>query len=246
MKQEILTSKRKTIRESVTEGFSRARGYMLRGDSVKCPCCGGTFRGFMYSPYLTARCPHCESYERYRLLCLYLRDELDFCSRDVKLLDIGPIRCFQKYCRSLDCVQYTSVDIASPLADYHMDIRDLDFRDETFDCIICYHVLEHIPDDHNALQELYRVLKPEGWAIIQVPLDEEKDDTVERSSIPPEMWRDVLKWPDHLRIYGKDFSQRLVSAGFKVKVSRYVDRFTDDEIAYYGLDPDEDIYVCYK
>jgi len=226
------------------EFLARVRGIIFRGDRVECSCCGRSFSLFMYSPYMAALCPYCLSVERYRLLCRFLRDETDFGGRPMRVMDIGPLWCFQEFCRSLPEVEYVSVDISSELAMRHMNIKDLEFEDDSFDCIICYHVLEHIDDERRALQELRRVLKPDGWAIIQVPIHVEK--TTDGSELPAEERDELLKWPDHLRAYGKDFPDLLKSAGFRVNVIPFVRKFSEDEIKRYGLDTSEDIFVCTK
>ena len=228
----------------VRETLAKARGLLFRGDRVECSCCGRTFSLFLFSPYVSSRCPYCLSVERYRLLCRFLREETDFGKRKMRVLDIGPIWCFQEFCRSLADIEYVSADISSPLAMHRMDIKDLLFKDSSFDCIICYHVLEHIDDDRKALGELFRVLKPDGWAIIQVPVQLER--TTERSMMTKKEQGDILRWPDHLRAYGRDYPDILASAGFNVEVHPYVRKFSEEEIKRYGLDASEDIHVCTK
>lgn len=226
------------------EAMARVRSSIYRGDKVECSCCGMSFRLFLFSPYMTALCPNCLSYERYRLLCRYLTDRMDFGSEPARLLDIAPTWCFQEFCRSHENIDYLSVDIASPYAMRKMDILDLEFEDESFDAVVCYHVLEHIEEDMAALGELHRILKPGGWAIIQVPIHIEK--TVHRSELTTEEQERILKFPDHVRGYGKDFKDRLESAGFRVEVDSYVRGFSPEEIKRYGLDRKEDLYVSRK
>ncbi|MEG3066539.1 methyltransferase domain-containing protein [Acetomicrobium sp.] len=114
-----------------------------------------------------------------------------------------------------------------------------------FDCIICYHVLEHIPDDQMAMKEIFRVLKPGGWAILQVPIL--RDKTFEDPSvITPEDRERVFGQRDHVRIYGLDYKDRLEQAGFSVKVDDYVKQLSSDVIERYGLMKDENIYFCSK
>ncbi len=231
-------------RYPVKEALARIRDRIYRGDRYECSCCGKSFKLLLYSPIMAALCPYCLSVERYRLLCRYLRDRTDFGSEPMRVLDIAPMWCFQEFCRSFENVDYVSIDIASPLAMRHMDIRDLEFRDNLFDCIICYHVLEHIDDEQKAMSELYRVLKPGGWAIIQVPIILE--DTVERSELTEEEADDMLKFDDHVRGYGKDYGQRLGSAGFRVEVDDFVKKMSMREIIRYGLDISENIYLSRK
>jgi len=126
-----------------------------------------------------------------------------------------------------------------------MDITNIPYEDNSFGVILCSHVLEHIPDDRKAMRELYRVLKPGGWAILQVPII--RDKTFEDFSItkPEDRERVFGQW-DHVRAYGKDYRDRLEKAGFKVRVDDYVKRLGADKIKKYALKENEDIYYCEK
>jgi len=158
-------------------------------------------------------------------LWLYLRDKTDFFVDNLKLLDIAPMDCLQRKFRAMPNIDYISVDLESPMAMVKMDITDMQFPSNQFDCIICYHVLEHILDDQMeqmAMKEIFsRVLKPSGWAILQVPIL--RDKTFEDPSIiTPEDRERVFGQRDHLRIYGLDYKYRLEQVGFSVKVDDYV------------------------
>jgi SAM-dependent methyltransferase len=223
------------------EAFAKARSVIFRGDGVECPCCARTFKLFMFSPYMATLCPNCLSIERYRLLCLFLDEETDFGSREMRVLDIAPMWSFQEFCRRHDKVEYLSIDIASPIAMRHMDIRALDLPDDQFDCIICYHVLEHIDNEAKALSELRRVLKPDGWAVIQVPIHVPR--TVERSDLTEAQAGRILKFPDHRRAYGPEYSELLEAAGFEVQVVPFARSMSPEQLKRYGIDATEDIYV---
>jgi len=223
------------------EALAKVRCVIYRGDEVECPCCGRTFSLFLYSPYMATLCPNCLSIERYRLLCRYLDDETDFGKREMRVLDIAPMWSFQEFCRRHPKVDYLSIDIASPLAMRHMDIRALDLPDEHFDCVICYHVLEHIDEEMKALSELRRVLKPDGWAIIQVPIHVPR--TIERDELTEAQAARILKFPDHLRAYGPEYIELLRAAGFAVEVVRFGREFDESELKRFGLDVTEDLYI---
>ena len=231
-------------RYPVKEALARVRDRIYRGDRCECACCGRSFKLFLYSNYMAALCPYCLSVERYRLLCKYLREKTDFGSYPMRVLDIAPMWCFQEFCRSFENVEYTSIDIESRLAMRHMDIRDLEFKDDHFDRIICYHVLEHIDDDRKAMDELYRVLKPGGQAVIQVPIFTEA--TIERDELSEAEAEDLLKYDCHLRSYGRDFGGILAVSGFDVVVVDFARRFSVEELKRFGLDCTEDLYVCTK
>jgi len=228
----------------VKDALAKARCVIYRGDKVECPCCGRTFSLFLYSKYMATLCPNCLSVERYRLLCHYLEHETDFGKRRMSVLDVAPLYTFQEFCRRHDNIDYLSVDIQSPIAMKHMDIRSLDLPDESFDCIICYHVLEHIDDAETALSELWRVLKPGRWAIIQVPIHVPK--TVEREDLTEAQAARILKYPGHLRAYGPDYRDLLEAAGFEVEIVPYAHSFSEEERRRFGLDINEDLYVSAK
>jgi len=128
-----------------------------------------------------------------------------------------------------------------------MDLTDIPYPDGFFDAVYCSHVLEHIPDDQRAMKELCRVLSVSGWAILQVPLDLNREKTFEDDSIqPPDERERAFGQFDHVRVYGKDYITRLEEAGFKVMVEDFVCRFTENEVHRLGLDPTERIYFCTK
>ena len=157
---------------------------------------------------------------------------------------MGPDDFVTKALFEREGIDYTSIDVARENATVKMDVTSLTFKDDSFDCIVCYHVLEHVPDDSKAMSELLRVLKPGGWAILQVPIWAEvtfEDDSIAR--------RDFLKYyghADHVRRYGPDFRKRLESAGFKVTVDGYVRDLPREQVDRYGLLEGEDIYFCEK
>jgi len=144
-------------------------------------------------------------------------------------------------------LDYLSADFAAEWAMEKMDITDIQYVDNTFDAILCNHVLEHIPDDKKAMKELSRVLKPNGWAILQVPLDPNLDKTFEDPSVTsPEERKRVFGQKDHVRIYGKDYKDRLEEAGFDVKVDNFVEELNEETVDKYGLRRDHNVYFCSK
>lgn len=144
-------------------------------------------------------------------------------------------------------LDYTTTDLNSPLADVKADICDLPFKDHSFDFILCNHVLEHIPDDTKAMQEIYRVLKPGGTAILQIPQDLSRETTFEDDSItdPKERAR-IFGQYDHVRVYGRDYFNKLRRLGFEVKEIAYSSQLPKDTIDRYRLAEGEIIPVCQK
>ena len=220
-----------------------------RGDRYLCPLCEGRFRQFWPSGIddrPNTLCPQCSSLERHRLLWLYLKNRTDFFTADLQLLHFAPEAILRDRFKAQPNITYLSTDLDSDLADVHMDITDLQFEDNRFDVILCVHVLEHIPDDAQAMKELYRVLKPGGWAIVQSPMDVHRATTFEDPSITsPEERERVFNQRDHVRLYGRDYEDRLEAAGFSVKIDGYV-RELGEQAQTYGLNPEEDVYFCTK
>ena len=140
-----------------------------------------------------------------------------------------------------------NTDLNSPLADVKANLCNLPFKDECFDLILCNHVLEHIVDDIKAMEEIYRVLKPKGKAIIQIPLNKKKKISYENYDITDPKERSFhFGQYDHVRIYGMDFFERLSSVGFKYEKVDFTSTLTDEEIIKYGLIKGELIPVGWK
>lgn len=227
----------------------RIIGVFYVGRQVICPCCGGQFRRFLTggsdTPRKNARCPGCGSLERHRLLWLYLINRTTVWSQKITLLHVAPERVLQRLFRGVPTIKYVSGDLDSPLAMLSMDLTSIPFRAAAFDVVLCNHVLEHVLDDRKAMRELLRVLKPGGWAILQVPIKCER--TFEDPTVTtPEERLKVFGQRDHVRIYGRDFEERLASAGFQVTVERYAGEFDQASVNRYGLMLDDDIYLCTK
>jgi len=215
-----------------------------------CPCCNGSFPQFISGgPNLrpNACCPRCGSLERHRLLWLYLQQKTNLFSERLKVLHVAPERIYQDAFKSLPNLDYLSADIASPLAMVKMDITAIDYPEASFDVIFCNHVLEHIPDDRLAMRELYRVLNPGGWAILQVPIDLSRAVTYEDPTIvTPEERERHFGQDDHVRWYGADYGARLAEAGFKVTVDDFAAGFDNATAERCGIIRGEDIYLCRK
>jgi SAM-dependent methyltransferase len=149
---------------------------------------------------LNAMCPHCRSLDRERLVYLYLKNKTDVFFRKCTLLHVAPEPNLQKAFQSFLNINYFSIDLDSPLAEGKMDITELKFNENSFDAIICNHVLEHVPDDARAMSELYRVLKPGGWAILQVPISKILNRTEENLLVTdPKVRGKIYGQYDHVR-----------------------------------------------
>lgn len=181
------------------------------------------------------------------MLWLYLKNETEFFSIPIKLLHFAPEQAFYNRFKKLDNLDYTTTDLNSPLADVKADICNLPFSDNSFDVILCNHVLEHIPNDTKAMQELYRILKPGGWGIFQIPQDLKRETTFEDDTIIDKKERArIFGQYDHVRIYGRDYFDKLRSIGFTVEEVDYTNTLPKEDVEKYRLAKGEIIPVVRK
>lgn len=225
----------------------------LKGDTFTDPIDGKSFRMFLPYGYGKQRnnalSPSTLSLERHRLLWLYLKNETDFFTskEKKKVLHFAPEQAFYKLFRNQENIDYTTTDLFSPLADVKADICNLPFEDNSYDIIFCNHVLEHIPDDTKAMQELFRVLSPGGMAILQIPQDLKRTTTFSDDSITDQKERaEIFGQYDHVRIYGLDYFDKLRSIGFTVIEEDYTNKIAPELVEKYCLAKGEIIPVCFK
>ncbi|MTI23671.1 class I SAM-dependent methyltransferase [Fulvivirga kasyanovii] len=227
-------------------------GIFLRGNNVTCPIINKSYKKFLpygrINPRANALCPDSLSLERHRLLWLYLKEKTNFFSEKLHFLHIAPEQCFMKQFEAQHKDGYITGDLESPLAKVKMDVHEIPFEANTFDAAMCNHVMEHVDDDIKAMSEIYRVLKPGGWAIMQVPFfNPIPDVTFEDKSITDPRERE--KWygqDDHVRLYGKDYPDRLRKAGFEVTEDRFIYELGEEAVKKYALPAHEIIYFCRK
>lgn len=160
------------------------------------------------------------------------------------MLHIAPEECLSNLLQRVPKLEYLTADMLDPSAMIQMDITDIQYPDHSFDVIYCSHVLEHVSDDHKAMCELHRVLKPTGWAAIVVPMTGKA--TYEDPSVTDPKERERLfGQADHVRIYGPDFKDRLIRAGFAVDAFRAVDLYNRKDMALYAVpDSETPIFRC--
>jgi len=224
---------------------------IYKGNACKDPIDGKTFSKFLPYGYqeqrLNVLSPSTLSLERHRLLWLYLQRKTDFFTRRQKLLHFAPEQAFFKRFKAMQNLEYTTTDLNSPIADVKADICDLPFETNYFDTLICNHVLEHIKDDSKAMRELLRVLKPGGIAILQIPQDLSRATTFEDDSITDSKERSrIFGQYDHLRIYGRDYFDKLRKIGFQVKEVDLTSELTMEEVDYFRLSKGELLPICTK
>jgi SAM-dependent methyltransferase len=229
--------------------------FYLKGNKYIDPIDGKGFRKFLPYGYGIQRpnvlSPSTLSLERHRLLWLYLKNETEFFkskgATKTKVLHMAPEQCFLKRFKKLAHIDLITADLYSPIVDVKANILNLPFDDNSFDIIFCNHVLEHIEDDKKAMQELYRVLKPGGMGIFQIPQDYSREKTYEDFTLksPSERAQHFGQY-DHVRVYGKDYFDRLRAVGFKVNEVNYSKKISPEEMEKYRLMTDEILPVCFK
>ncbi len=225
--------------------------FFLKGNTYTDPIDNRSFKSFLPYGYGKQRnnvlSPSTLSLERHRLLWLYLKNKTDFFISRKKVLHFAPEQAFYKRFRKMENLDYITTDLNSPLADVKADICNLPFEDDAFDIIFCNHVLEHIPDDTKAMQELYRVLKVGGMGIFQIPQDLSREQTFEDNTITDKKERaKIFGQYDHVRVYGRDYFDKLRSIGFKVDEVNYTANLSKEAIEKYCLAKGEIIPVVYK
>ena len=243
------------VLQRVAEWIVPVVGLLYLGKGNQCPLCGCQRRRFLPYGYVTSRenalCPNCLSLERHRLLWLWLVRESDIGRGAMalpRLLHIAPevalMRKFKKmYASTPD--RYVTADLESPLADMHFDVQQIPLEAESFDAIICNHIMEHVEDDGKALRELYRIMRRGGWGVILSPVELEREKTFEDDTITDRAERTrIFGQYDHRRIYGRDYAARLREAGFEVYDIDYKNELSKAEQELYALPTDHLYIVC--
>jgi SAM-dependent methyltransferase len=233
--------------------FKKIAPFLYKGSNVECPVCERTFSKFLsYGSKAAQRdnvlCPCDLTLERHRLMWLYLRDFSNFFTgNNLDVLHIAPEQCFYEKFKKQANIKYLTGDLISPLADIHFDLHAIPLEDNRFDIIFCNHVLEHVDDALQCMTELYRVMKPGGWGIMQVPQDFSRELTFEDSKIISPQDREKFYWQkDHVRLFGKDYPDWLRKAGFQVEEFIQESFFSKELILRYRLQPGEILYIARK
>jgi SAM-dependent methyltransferase len=225
---------------------------LYKGNNVTCPVCERSFSKFLsYGSDLKHRenvlCPYDLTLERHRLMWLYLKNETDFFTANHKLLHIAPEQCFHKTFKKMPNIDYLTGDLESPIADMHFDLHEIPLEDNRFDIVFCNHVLEHVEDANQCMRELFRVMKPGGWGIFQVPQDMSREETYEDPTITSPEEREKHFWQkDHVRLFAKDYPEWLKRAGFDVIEYHPKEKFSKEQIEQYRLMENEVLYIARK
>ncbi|MEB3100432.1 glycosyltransferase [Ferviditalea candida] len=229
--------------------------------SYSCSLCGSKFKQFVPWPDLydfpkviwemwnkqTAVCPACGAMDRERMYKLFIERETDLLKNSGeprKLLNVSPERALRNWLASVPNLQQVPADIAPGPGLRRIDFRRLPFPDNYFDILLASHVLQRAADDCQAMRELHRVLKPEGWGIVQVPVALNLHETYEDPSVKsPAARKKMFGQSDHRRIYAKDYVDRLKNSGFFVHEFRFAQRYGLAETMKFGFSEKDVLYV---
>ncbi|MCH2235205.1 MAG: methyltransferase domain-containing protein [Crocinitomicaceae bacterium] len=226
---------------------------VYKGNNVTCPVCGKSYRKFLsYGSSVAHRenvlCPYDLTLERHRAIWLYLNRKTDFFTKpDLTMMHIAPEQCFLDKFKKQENLKYTTGDLVSPIADLHFDLHAIPLEDNQYEVIFCNHVMEHVKNDLQCMKELYRIMKPGGWGIMQVPIDASRNETYEDWSITSPEEREKHFWQkDHVRLYGLNYPNRLEEAGFRVDVVDLSELMPEEEFVKYRIPKTELVYVVNK
>ncbi len=233
------------------EAFLALRAVFYIGKKYTCPCCGWKLRAFTHGGYsLRVRplgyCPRCNSKARHRRWWLFLQQHTNLFTQQLKLFQVSPNYCLSRRFRALENLNYVAGDLH-----HHrnillnMALPHTPIQSQTFDAVLCIHVLEHISEDRNAIRELYRILKPGGWAGISVPIHLDRPTFEDPTITSPADRERLFGETVHVRYYGYDLLDRLLEAGFKVEMFPGTEVDPSDKLRY-GLRQDEHIFYCMK
>ena len=195
--------------------FRRFIAQRYAGNSMQCNICEFKLKQFVKRSNDDLLCPNCGSLSRTRRLF----NTLTTLPLKGKVLHFSPPQSLSSKLKTISSIHYVTTDFVGEFTtDFHYDITSISADDNTFDIIICYHVLEHIEEDTKAMSELYRVLKPNGICLIQTPFKE--GDLYEDYSITSEEGRkSAFGQEDHVRVYSVDaLNKRLQAAGFSTNL----------------------------
>jgi Methylase involved in ubiquinone/menaquinone biosynthesis len=207
--------------------FCKLTSVFNAGSRYSCNCCNKSFwkfksKGNGLNLRQNAECPYCTSLERIRNLLFYLQNETGVFTEPARLLHFAPEWALLPWFKKAKNLDYISADINPNVADRKVDITDIPFPDAHFDYILCFHVLGHIFDEKKAIKELFRVLKPNGIALVGTLIDRSRQTTLEKADADTAEERLKLYLePDLWRLHGMDFDCRLKAEGFNVEIIDY-------------------------
>lgn len=248
MKQQITNIAKKIIPQGIRIELRKLNwklNYSLQSkgiteDQAYCPIAKRGFKTFVEINGLKIT-PSNGARGRQRLVWHFLENELNVLGSKRRILHIAPEVPYLEILSKSSNIDYHAGDkmvdgYSNQQGVENLDLTDLSKKDNSFDLIICNHVLEHIPDDHKAMSEMFRVLKPGGKAVITIPINEKLEETYENDDIqtPKERIKHFGQW-DHVRFYGIDIKNRLNKVGFNTELIRYAEQFSKEDYAKFGF-----------
>lgn len=249
MSRKFLLSVYRAMPMSLQEQAANWRHMMLNARMVKqrsrvreCNICGyvGRFKTHGFPFRLDARCGNCQSLERHRLLKMWFDENKDLVSSK-SMLHFAPEPAVTSFVRPL-VSKYMTTDLDPLLGEVVLNIEAIDMPDNSFDLIICSHVLEHV-DDAKALREMYRILRPSGIALLMTPVIEGWAETYENKAIVSPSDRALhYGQADHVRYFGSDIRARITDAGFSL--SEYT--AVEPHVHKHALTRGEKVFVASK
>lgn len=195
-------------------------------------------------------CPFCRSHDRERHLILFF-DRLGLWKRlsGAAVLHFAPEKQLAFRIQTCGPARYVRGDLVPSREGVEkIDVTDIPFAAGTFDAVLCNHVLEHVPDDARALRELFRVLKPGGFAVLQTPYASGLEKTLEdpREIDTDDKRLEYYGQEDHVRLYGRDLFDRIRAAGFSLELKKHDACLPDIVASRYGVNRDEPLFLCVK
>jgi len=243
----------KRLEVSLRRFRNRLTSYFYWGDERFCPCCQRGFSKFLPAGTgkrhrVDAVCPFCRSRERDRLLVLLLDSRPELFHQALDLLHFAPEPSIQMYLATKEMASYATTDLMRTDVTFRTDIQSIDLKNESYESVICAHVLQDVPNEAMALSEVHRILRQGGWAIFSVPLRGAETVEYGRAEIVRAAWDG--RPHEFLRQYGLDFVERLQAARYDVEVIGAKDLLqSSDEVVRYGLGNDvftNVIFFCRK
>ncbi len=248
------------LRRALKGPWRGAQQWLLTGDRVTCPICGGHYRRLLpRHGRPDQQCPGCSSLVRHRALWLYLERVLDIGRRPMRILHVAPEPGISRRILASGA-DYVAGDIDPMPGFRRIDVTDIAFPDGSFDLVICSHVLEHVPDDRRAIREIDRVLRADGTALIVVPVKDgptieflasdgdpghaPRSDPAAEGADGPAAHRRVGDH-GHVRQVGTDYVDRLRDANLEVEVVDYATTLSSAERDRFAIEPGEPIFVCH-
>lgn len=221
------------------------RRWRYAGQAVFCPVCATSFNGWV-GGQADGQCPYCGSLTRQKIIALYLQEFFQAVPGPLRTLLFAPDWGIERWLRGQAHVDLVTTDLSAPHVDLLLDITRIDQPEQSFDLILCSHVMEHVPNDHAALSELYRILRPGGQLLVQVPFGFDRETTYEDWSITDSAAReDAFGQFDHVRVYGHDLPNRIAEAGFRVEMRLPARDLGPGLSRRYGLF-DDALFLCHR